>query len=234
MWSIGLPVLWLSVDEVISEKKVDGVSHGAFFIGMSTKAKPTAPDRSEYMAAYYRKRREDLRKIKHERYLENREEHIATMQATKGRGKNAAVEAGGAPPVRRRWLVIGDRVYFNSRLGVSKSEMSTVVSDLQKSIARQSDDPEEFTRNSIRQRKHMDYLKNRKGEITRMRSYREKVFGSTPRKEEPVGSRITVSKRRWIVVGNRLYFNPKVELTLQDVRKAVSDLQKSVMRLSGS
>ena len=220
------------VDEAISTEKVDDISHGEYFTLMpATKPKTGTPDRSEYMAAYYLKRREDLRKIKHERYLENREEHIAAVQQSKA-GMSNVEDDGTTPPVRRRWLVIGDRVYFNSRIGISQGEMRTVLDDLKRSIASQTE--EEFTRNSIRQRKHLAYIKNRSGEIDRMRKYREKVEGSTPRKDSPVGTRITVTKRRWMVVGSRLYFNPKVELTLHDVQQAVRELRLSLTRSASS
>ena len=193
--------------------------------------KPTTPDRSDYMAEYYRKRRDDLRRQRHQKYLENRDERIAGVQQAKKSGKKPA-SAENAVPVRRRWLVIGDRVYFNSRLGVSRSEMDTVISDLRRSIELQKDDPEEFSKNSTRQRKHLNYLANRSTSVARMNEYREKVIGSTPRKEAPVGERITVSKRRWLVIGHRLYFNPKVELTMQDVRQALSDLRRTITRPS--
>lgn len=202
------------------------MSHGAFFIVMAT-TRTSAMDRREYMAAYYRRRREEIRRRRHAHYLENREDHIATVQQARQR---ATVTDEERPPIRRRWLVIGDRVYFNSRLGISASEMKTVISDLRASIARQTGDPEEFARNATRQRKHLRHLNKRAADLEKMRIYRQNVLGSTPRQDEPVGSRITVSNRRWLIVGNRLYFNPKVELTLQDVQRAASELRRSALK----
>lgn len=100
------------------------------------------PDRSAYMREYYLKRREEIRLNSHARYLDQREKKIKTSQDW--RKKQGATTRDEAPvgkrietsKIRRRWLVIKDRIYFNSRLGFSMDDLLTAMEDLQTEIKR--------------------------------------------------------------------------------------------------
>lgn len=143
------------VDKIVTKRNYRSI--------MASSAKPQKPDRSKYMAEYYLRRRDELRQIKHQRYLDNRDEIIAAQQERNreknkkhnlkraekmAEAKRAARAAKGAkprtepppgvrisPPLRRRWLIIGDRIYFNSRLGFSPAEVNVALSELKTAIA---------------------------------------------------------------------------------------------------
>lgn len=183
-----------------------------------------------YLADYYLRNRDRLREQRHKRYLEKRDEVIKKVQ--ENRPPPTQERPADAPPLRRRWLVIGDRVYFNTKLGVSQAEMVTVLSDLQMSMRRlEKADKAMLTALRNSQRKHLHFLENQDTYKARMDAYREKVEGSVPRDEPPVGPRTVVSRRRWMVRGERVFFNPTVAFELADILKVMAEQQEAIKRL---
>jgi hypothetical protein len=88
--------------------------------------KKKQPARADYWARYYAENREREQLRKREWYLANREETIARV------GANQREKAGGVTyrvGIKRRYLVAGGRVYFNSRLGFTPAELRRIAAE---------------------------------------------------------------------------------------------------------
>ncbi len=188
-------------------------------------------DRSEYLAEYYRKNRERLRAAKHAKYLENRDEHIAVAKQTNERlrPRKTPEPPPGLPPLRRRWAVIQDKVYFSSRLGYSQSDLLTAVSDLQISLNHPHlwDEARDKMRiRSLRQ----NYTPEKRAKRAQAVAEARRAAGAGTK--EAVGQRMDPpTKRRWLVIGNRIFINPATPIDLDGLLRAVQAMRMEARRM---
>lgn len=88
--------------------------------------KQPAP-RADYWARYYAENVEKERLRKREWYLENREDVIARVGARQREKAGGQVYRVG---IKRRYLVVAGRVYFNSRLGFTAAELRRIAAEV--------------------------------------------------------------------------------------------------------
>jgi hypothetical protein len=92
------------------------------------KGKKKAPDRSAYWQRYYAENLERERARKRQWYLDNRDDTIERVKATQRKADpiGPVYRVG----IKRRYLIAAGRVYFNSRLGFSASELRLIAREM--------------------------------------------------------------------------------------------------------
>lgn len=81
-----------------------------------------------YFQRYYAENFEKEQKRKREWYLENRDKAIERVQANQRKANpiGPVYRVG----IKRRYLIAGNRVYFNARLGFSASELRQIAREI--------------------------------------------------------------------------------------------------------
>jgi hypothetical protein len=196
----------------------------------------TSTDRKEYLAEYYRKRRAKIRAQRKEKYLENREAEIARSAKKDKRNPNRKTSSQVGPPLRRRWVVIGEEIFFNSKLGFGSAEMVTALRDLHLSL----DIRDQWNVPELNKRRR-DHLRNfdekrRAARKAAMAAARKGTKAKPVTKGAKAGEGLTLGtiRRKWMVIGTRLYFNPTQPLQVQELLRAMGQLQAEVRKRSDS
>jgi hypothetical protein len=91
------------------------------------KRRKAPPARAEYWARYYAENRERERARKREWYLANRDAVIARNQDNQR--KADPVGPVYRVGIKRRYLIVSGRVYFNSRLGFTPAEIRAIAKE---------------------------------------------------------------------------------------------------------